>query len=115
MTSRDTSRLPSTIWHRALTVALVTAATLSADEWPQWRGPLGTGVSNEKDLPVTWTEKDISWRAALGGVGASSPVVWGDRVFVTAQTGRGARRPGGHPTLARGAGVEAESSSTTTA
>jgi outer membrane protein assembly factor BamB len=91
-------------------VALLTGATVSADEWPQWRGPLGTGVSNEEDLPATWTEKDISWRSALEGAGASSPVVWGDRVFVTSQTGRGARRPGGHPTLARGEGVEAERS-----
>src|SRR6185295_17459415 len=95
----------------AVPVALVAIAGASAawaDNWPQWRGPLGTGVSTEKGLPVKWTEKEISWKAALGGLGASSPVVWGNRIFVTSQSGRGARSPGNHPTLARGEGVEGE-------
>ena len=52
--------------------------------WPQWRGPLGTGVAPEADPPVEWSEtKNIRWKIPLPGVGHSTPIVWGDRVFVT--------------------------------
>jgi outer membrane protein assembly factor BamB len=84
-------------------VALVVAAVPAvADDWPQWRGPQGNGVSSEKDLPTRWNADAVGWKAPLGGLGISSPIVWGDRVFVTSQAGRGALRPGDHPTLARG-------------
>jgi len=56
---------------------------ISAD-WPQWRGPGGRGVSDEKDLPLEWSEsKNIAWKTPLPGRGHSSPVVVGNRVFVT--------------------------------
>lgn len=74
----------------------------SAEDWPQWRGPHGNGVSEEKGLPARWGKDDVAWKAPLGGLGISSPIVLGDRVFVTAQRGRVALRPGTHPTLARG-------------
>ena len=52
--------------------------------WPQWRGPLGTGVAPLADPPVTWSESEnFRWKVALPGVGHSSPIVWGDRIFVT--------------------------------
>jgi outer membrane protein assembly factor BamB len=52
--------------------------------WPQWRGPLGTGVSLDADPPLEWSENsNIKWKALLPGRGHSSPVVWKDRVFVT--------------------------------
>ena len=70
-------------------------ATLAADNWPQWRGPLATGVSPERQLPERWSDtENIAWKAAIGGLGVSSPVVWGDRVFVTSQAGSGVVRPG---------------------
>ena len=70
------------------------------ENWPQWRGPLGTGVSGEKVLPTEWSrDQNIAWRAKLAGLGVSSPVVWGDRVFVTYQMGAGALRQGTHPTF----------------
>lgn len=81
-------------------VLLLAPAATGAD-WPWWRGPHGTGVSSEKDLPVSWGPQAIAWTAPLGGTGVSSPVVWGERVFVTSQAGAGARRPGNHPTLSR--------------
>ena len=62
------------------------AATSAAGEanWPQWRGPDGSGVSAERGLPEEWGEKqNIRWKSPLPGKGHSSPVVWGKRVFVT--------------------------------
>ncbi len=52
--------------------------------WPAWRGPLGTGVAPEGDPPLEWSEeKNIRWKTELPGLGHSSPIVWGDRVFLT--------------------------------
>ena len=83
-------------------VALTAGAPLSAENWPQWRGPLATGVSTETRLPQTWSNtENVAWKARLGGLGVSSPIVWGDRVFVTSQAGDGERRTG--PRLGQGA------------
>lgn len=88
----------------AAAALVVLAPKVSADHWPQWRGPQQTGVSGETGLPVEWSEaRGVAWRTPLDGSGVSSPVVWGDRVFVTSQAGAGVRRPGTHPTLAAGA------------
>ncbi len=54
-----------------------------AHEWPQWRGPLGTGVAPHGDPPVTWSEtENLKWKVRLPGRGHASPIVWGDRVFL---------------------------------
>jgi len=61
-------------------------------EWPRFRGPNGQGISYDKTIPVKWTEKDYNWKVELSGEGHSSPVVWGDKVFVTCgdqKAGRG--------------------------
>lgn len=53
--------------------------------WPQWRGPLGTGVAPYADPPVEWSEtKNIRWKIVLPGKGHSTPVIWDDRIFITA-------------------------------
>lgn len=84
-----------------LVVAL--GVVVSAADWPQWRGPLGTGVSPEKNLPTRWSaSENIAWKAPIAGVGVSSPVVAADLVFVTSQAGAGVRRAGNHPRLAQG-------------
>ncbi|MFN2446626.1 MAG: PQQ-binding-like beta-propeller repeat protein [Vicinamibacterales bacterium] len=71
------------------------AADLGAEHWPHWRGPSASGVSPESGLPVRWADSEnIAWKAPLGGSGVSSPIVWGDLVFVTSQTGSGVVRPG---------------------
>jgi outer membrane protein assembly factor BamB len=57
------------------------AAPLHAQEWTRFRGPNGTGVSTAS-IPVECTEATRNWRVRLPGAGHSSPVVWGDRVFV---------------------------------
>jgi outer membrane protein assembly factor BamB len=67
-------------------LAAVFPAASLAGNWPGWRGD-GTGVSDEKDLPVAWNGKagdNVLWKAALKGMtGHSSPIVWGDKVFIT--------------------------------
>jgi outer membrane protein assembly factor BamB len=84
----------------AVILALALTGVVRANNWPHWRGPAATGVSSETGLPDRWGDTDnIAWKAPLRGLGTSSPVVWGDRVFVTSQIGRSARRPGNHPTL----------------
>jgi outer membrane protein assembly factor BamB len=71
----------------ALGVLLLSAAGAASD-WPQFRGPGGTAVSDEKGLPVKWgPAENVRWKAELPGRGASSPVVAGGRVYVTACTG----------------------------
>jgi hypothetical protein len=85
-------------------VLILAPATLAAGNWPSWRGPHATGVSSEVDLPVSWSAtENVAWQAPLRGAGVSSPVVFGDRVFVTSQEGSGVRRQGNHPSLVQGA------------
>src|SRR5687767_13440304 len=89
---------------RATLVTLLTfvATAPMAADWPQWRGPSGLAVSAESGLPTTWsTHENIVWSAALRGLGSSSPIAWGDQIFVTSQVGRSHLRGGSHPQLAR--------------
>lgn len=73
---------------RYLTLILAVVLSLGAN-WPQFRGPNGSGVpADEKGYPVEWSnEKNIAWSAELPGIGIASPVVYGDRVYVTACSG----------------------------
>ncbi len=69
--------------------------TCHAANWPTWRGPSGAGVSGETGLPATWSDtENIAWKGHIQGLGISSPVVWGNRVFVTSQIGGGESRSG---------------------
>lgn len=64
------------------------AAEVRADNWPQWRGPTGNGLSTEKNVPIQWTEKEnVAWRLALPGRAGATPIVWGDRIFLTSVDG----------------------------
>jgi outer membrane protein assembly factor BamB len=90
---------------------LVSVETLFAEDWPQWRGPRGNGVSLETGLPVRWGDgENVAWTAPLAGMSVSTPILFGDRVFVTGQTGRGVLREGNHPTLIRGEETPSERS-----
>ncbi len=61
------------------------AAENAGRYWPQWRGPMATGVATRADPPVEWSEtRNIRWKISLPGTGHSTPIVWGDRVFLTA-------------------------------
>ena len=84
-------------------MALAAGATAAAADWPQWRGPNGTGSTDETNLPVRWSAaENVHWKAAVGGLGVSTPIVSGNRVFVTSQIGSGVRQPGNHPRLVQG-------------
>ena len=67
--------------------AVLAASAVSAaarENWPQWRGPAGQGISAETKLPTDWApDRNIVWKLELPGSGHSSPVVWGDRIFLT--------------------------------
>jgi outer membrane protein assembly factor BamB len=69
------------------------AAAENAAHWPRFRGPNGTGVSTAKTIPVQWTEATgVLWKAPIQGSGNSSPVVWGDRLFLHAASPDGGTR-----------------------
>ena len=60
------------------------AGLIRAENWPGWRGPSGDGISAGKGIPTKWSSKEnIAWRIAVPGEGHSSPIVWGDKVFLT--------------------------------
>ena len=87
--------------------SIALACTADADNWPQWRGPRGTGIAQEERLPTRWSSEDnIVWKAPLRGLGVSSPVVWDDRIMLTYQIGRGVLSRGSHPALVRGPGTD---------
>ena len=93
----------------AFFVTLLLAITAEAeDNWPSWRGPSGTGVAAETaSPPTTWSDtENVRWKVPLPGRGHSTPVVWGDRIFVTAAVATGPKlpsrmsgRPGAHDNL----------------
>ncbi|MCA9120817.1 MAG: PQQ-binding-like beta-propeller repeat protein [Planctomycetaceae bacterium] len=66
-----------------INLVLLLGTICSAQEWTRFRGPNGSGISDAKTIPTSWTENDYNWIAELPGRGHSSPVVWGDKLFVT--------------------------------
>jgi hypothetical protein len=79
--------------HLPILTALVLATTggaarASAENWPHWRGPYHNGSSGEVDLPLTWDSSTrVRWRLPLPGLSGSTPIVWGDRVFLNVTEG----------------------------
>lgn len=82
-------------WFRLFAVVMLFTfqATVNAENWPEWRGPRGDGTCIEKGLPTTWTKtENVTWKVALPERGNSTPIVWGDRVFVTQAIEKEGRR-----------------------
>jgi outer membrane protein assembly factor BamB len=70
--------------HLIVVVLLVARPLCAAEgEWSRFRGPNGSGISDATTVPTRWTEKDYNWKVKLPGIGHSSPVVWGRRIFLT--------------------------------
>jgi outer membrane protein assembly factor BamB len=64
--------------------------TVGGADWPQFHGPEGRGIAIDATPPIKWTEKEgVKWKTALPGPGSSSPIVFGDRVYVTCYSGYG--------------------------
>ena len=69
---------------RLVVLFFFVAGLIRAENWPGWRGPSGDGISAGKGIPTKWSSTDnIAWRIAIPGEGHSSPIVWGDKVFLT--------------------------------
>ncbi len=74
-------------------LAAVIASTARADNWPAWRGPTGQGVTAEKNLPTKWSAtENVKWKIDLPDTGNSTPIVWGDKIFLTQATDKGKKR-----------------------
>ena len=67
----------------AFLLLLSSLSSAPAQEWPRFRGPNGSGISPAKTIPTTWADKDFNWKLPLPGAGHSSPVLWGDKIFLT--------------------------------
>jgi outer membrane protein assembly factor BamB len=77
-----------------LSVLLLCCAALArADNWPAWRGAGGQGHCTEKDLPLKWSAKDnVKWKVPLEYPGNSTPIIWGDKIFMTQANKGGTKR-----------------------
>src|SRR5262245_28616328 len=70
----------------AACVVLVSGAC-GGENWPQFRGPGGNGISDAKSLPTTWSEtENVRWKTPIHGKAWSSPVVWGEQIWMTSAT-----------------------------
>ena len=80
------------MYRRALWIVLLLIGSvgsgLAAPDWPHWRGPTRNGVSDETNLPLRWsTQENIQWKVQLPGRSGSTPIIWGDRIFVIVTQG----------------------------
>jgi len=75
-----------------LSVLMTVSAAREAQEWTRFRGPNGTGISDAKSIPTTFSEGEINWKVKLPGIGASQPVLWGEKIFVTSAPEDGSKR-----------------------
>jgi outer membrane protein assembly factor BamB len=85
-------------------VGLVASSTEASADWLQFRGPGGLGIAPDKNVPVAWSSKsNLAWKTKMPGHGASSPIVVGDKVFVTCYSGYGIDKddPGDQKNLKR--------------
>ena len=76
----------------ALAAGSVSSIGKADSNWPGWRGPLQTGHSLETGFPHEWSDGNVAWKSDLPGDGHSSPVIWGDRIFLTAALENGRER-----------------------
>jgi outer membrane protein assembly factor BamB len=81
------------VFNRVIAAALygsVAVATLSADNWPHWRGPAMNGISPETGLPLKWsTEENIAWKLPMPGRSGSTPIIWKEFIFLNIGTADG--------------------------
>jgi outer membrane protein assembly factor BamB len=76
-----------------LVLTLLVASSAAAENWPSWRGPTAQGISRESGAPLSWSkDQNVVWRTELPGAGNSTPIVWGDHIFVTQPVKEAGRR-----------------------
>src|SRR5262249_60150560 len=105
------SQRESQVMHRIALIGALVSCCLGqsavAANWPAWRGPLGSGVCSETQLPTRFgPTENITWKAPLPQAGNSTPIVWDDRAFVTCPIdgGEDRRLPCLHPRCRKGIG-----------
>ena len=77
----------------AVVVLFLNGATAAELNWPQFRGPRGDGCTTAKHVPVAWSETNhLAWKVSVPGRGRSSPVVLGDRIWLTLAVEQGVVR-----------------------
>lgn len=77
----------------ALVFLFLAAPASFAENWPQFRGPTGQGISTETDLPLKWgPDENIAWKIEVPGQGSSSPMIYGDKLFLSTATDEGRSR-----------------------
>jgi outer membrane protein assembly factor BamB len=70
-----------------LTAIVVAVVSVSAENWPAWRGPLANGVSGEKALPIKWsTTENIAWKLRMPSLSGATPIIWNDHIFLNVAT-----------------------------
>ncbi|RLS52028.1 MAG: serine/threonine protein kinase [Planctomycetota bacterium] len=80
-------------WWGLLGLLLCGWGDLRAENWPAWRGPLANGECRETAVPLEWSpEKNVQWKVPLPEPGNSTPIIWGERIFVTQATDKGTKR-----------------------
>ncbi|HVG28195.1 MAG TPA: PQQ-binding-like beta-propeller repeat protein [Pyrinomonadaceae bacterium] len=76
------------IYRLVAALLLASCGVAFGENWPQWRGPNLNGTSGERNLPVKWgAEENVAWKLQLPGLSGSTPVVWGERVFLNVAEG----------------------------
>ncbi len=75
-----------------LAACFFSSSIAPAQEWTRFRGPNGTGESECQTIPGSWTPADYNWKVELPGQGHSSPVLWGNKIFLTSAADSGHRR-----------------------
>jgi outer membrane protein assembly factor BamB len=86
---RTVSSVRTLVSATLLAVLLPAATAVSQENWPRFRGDNGTGISDAKGIPATFSPGDFAWNIKLPGKGHGSPIVWGDRLFVTSASETG--------------------------
>jgi outer membrane protein assembly factor BamB len=77
----------------ALSILVSCLSTASGEtNWPRWRGSLENGHTTATDVPLKWSSANLAWKTELPGIGQSSPIIWGDRIFLTAALKNGQER-----------------------
>jgi outer membrane protein assembly factor BamB len=81
-------------WHLVLILVIgaLACGQTRASDWPRFRGPNGTGVSTDKDVPVTWSADNVLWKKEIPGIGHSSPIVHGGRILLQSASKDGKER-----------------------
>ena len=73
---------------------LGTGSSVSAENWPTWRGPQANGVAPGGNPPTEFSEeKNVQWKIKVPGSGSSTPVIWGDQVFILTAVATGKKWP----------------------